>query len=118
VGRTDLCIAHGGGKRCDEEGCDKSVQGKAPFCTMHTERGPKVRATAVCVCVCGGDTRAAWPASLRASPTQPDVGLFVWGVVVLVGQVLFNHADEVAQRLQQPAPLPFNNGYVQVRLAG
>jgi hypothetical protein len=27
-GRTDRCIKHGGGKRCEHDGCGKGAQGK------------------------------------------------------------------------------------------
>ena len=35
VGKTDKCIAHGGGKRCIEPGCQASAQGKTDKCTAH-----------------------------------------------------------------------------------
>jgi hypothetical protein len=35
VGKTDKCIAHGGGKRCDEPDCKASAQGKTDKCKAH-----------------------------------------------------------------------------------
>ena len=34
-GKTDKCIEHGGGKRCNEEECNKSAQGKSDKCKAH-----------------------------------------------------------------------------------
>jgi hypothetical protein len=34
-GGTPFCIAHGGGKRCQEEGCLKSAQGDTGHCKAH-----------------------------------------------------------------------------------
>ena len=34
-GKTDKCIAHGGGKRCSVDGCTKSAQGKTDTCIAH-----------------------------------------------------------------------------------
>lgn len=34
-GRTDCCVGHGGGKRCQSAGCGKSAQGSTDFCKMH-----------------------------------------------------------------------------------
>jgi hypothetical protein len=30
-----LCVLHGGGKRCDQDGCSKSAQGSTQFCKAH-----------------------------------------------------------------------------------
>ena len=35
IGKTDKCIAHGGGARCIEPGCQSSVQGKTDKCKRH-----------------------------------------------------------------------------------
>lgn len=42
-GRTDYCVRHGGGKRCQAPGCGKSAQGSTDFCKAH-----------------GGGKRCAW----------------------------------------------------------
>ena len=34
-GKTDKCVAHGGGKRCNEPGCTKSARGKNDKCIAH-----------------------------------------------------------------------------------
>jgi hypothetical protein len=34
-GTTELCAAHGGGRRCATEGCTKSAQGPTDSCTAH-----------------------------------------------------------------------------------
>jgi hypothetical protein len=34
-GATPYCIAHGGGKVCESEGCTKSAQGATPYCIAH-----------------------------------------------------------------------------------
>jgi hypothetical protein len=34
-GKTDKCVAHGGGKRCNELNCKKSAQGKTDKCVAH-----------------------------------------------------------------------------------
>ena len=34
-GPNQRCIAHGGGKRCEEPGCTKSGQGKTNRCFAH-----------------------------------------------------------------------------------
>ena len=34
-GKTDKCVAHGGGKRCNELGCQASAQGKTDKCVSH-----------------------------------------------------------------------------------
>jgi len=34
-GKTDKCIAHGGGARCNEPGCNKSALGKTDKCAAH-----------------------------------------------------------------------------------
>ena len=34
-GKTDKCIAHGGGNRCNEPGCTKSARGKTDKCKSH-----------------------------------------------------------------------------------
>lgn len=38
LGKTKLCIAHGGGKRCSHEGCEKSAQGGTGMCKGHGGR--------------------------------------------------------------------------------
>jgi len=35
IGKTDKCVAHGGGKRCTEPDCSSSAQGKTDKCTAH-----------------------------------------------------------------------------------
>jgi hypothetical protein len=35
IGKTDKCVAHGGGKRCIELGCTASAQGKIDKCVAH-----------------------------------------------------------------------------------
>lgn len=35
VGKTDKCVAHGGGKRCVEPGCTKGAEGKTDKCKAH-----------------------------------------------------------------------------------
>jgi hypothetical protein len=35
AGGTPFCIAHGGGKRCQEEDCCKSARGDTGFCVAH-----------------------------------------------------------------------------------
>jgi hypothetical protein len=35
IGKTDYCIAHGGGKRCSELGCESSAQGRTDKCVAH-----------------------------------------------------------------------------------
>ena len=35
IGKTDKCIAHGGGSRCNEPGCNKSAIGKTDKCAAH-----------------------------------------------------------------------------------
>ena len=35
VGQTDFCKAHGGGKRCKTENCSKSAQGQTDYCKAH-----------------------------------------------------------------------------------
>ena len=35
IGKTDKCIAHGGGKRCNEPGCQVSAIGKTDKCVAH-----------------------------------------------------------------------------------
>jgi hypothetical protein len=34
-GKTDFCKSHGGGKRCKQDGCDKSARGKTDYCVSH-----------------------------------------------------------------------------------
>ncbi|XP_058203115.1 probable WRKY transcription factor 19, partial [Rhododendron vialii] len=34
-GRTDFCIAHGGGRRCSQEGCGRAARGKTGLCIRH-----------------------------------------------------------------------------------
>ncbi|XP_057480380.1 uncharacterized protein LOC130767511 [Actinidia eriantha] len=34
-GASGLCIAHGGGRRCQRPGCDKGAEGKTVFCKAH-----------------------------------------------------------------------------------
>lgn len=33
-----FCIAHGGGKRCQDPGCTKSARGSTGLCLMHSNR--------------------------------------------------------------------------------
>jgi hypothetical protein len=35
IGDTEHCVAHGGGKRCQEEGCIKSAIGDTGYCKEH-----------------------------------------------------------------------------------
>ncbi|KAK3241634.1 hypothetical protein CYMTET_48617 [Cymbomonas tetramitiformis] len=42
-GNTEYCIAHGGGKRCQADGCTKSAQGKTEYCIAH-EGGKRCQA--------------------------------------------------------------------------
>jgi hypothetical protein len=35
VGKTDYCVAHGGGKRCQEPKCKASAQGTTDYCVAH-----------------------------------------------------------------------------------
>jgi hypothetical protein len=35
VGPTSWCIAHGGGRRCEEPGCSKVVRAQMVRCTLH-----------------------------------------------------------------------------------
>jgi hypothetical protein len=35
IGRLQLCRKHGGGRRCEREGCDKSAAGKTYLCVRH-----------------------------------------------------------------------------------
>ena len=35
IGKTDKCVAHGGGKRCIEPGCKVSAKGKTDKCVAH-----------------------------------------------------------------------------------
>ena len=35
IGKTNKCVAHGGGKRCNEPGCKSSAQGKTDKCVAH-----------------------------------------------------------------------------------
>jgi hypothetical protein len=35
IGKTNKCVAHGGGKRCNEPGCQASAQGKTDKCKAH-----------------------------------------------------------------------------------
>ncbi len=34
-GKTEYCISHGGGKRCIEDGCKSGAEGKTDFCKSH-----------------------------------------------------------------------------------
>ena len=34
-GTTGLCIAHGGGRKCERDGCSTAARGSTPFCTAH-----------------------------------------------------------------------------------
>lgn len=38
---SGLCIAHGGGKRCQAPGCDKSARGATGFCKGHGGGKPR-----------------------------------------------------------------------------
>ena len=35
AGKTNFCVAHGGGKRCQEPACGASARGKTNFCVAH-----------------------------------------------------------------------------------
>jgi hypothetical protein len=67
TGGTQNCKAHGGGKRCQLEGCTKSARGDTEHCVSHG--GVRRCQHAGCPTVsCMGEASAA---SRRAAPSQP-----------------------------------------------
>jgi hypothetical protein len=43
---TNFCVKHGGGKKCQSEGCEKVARGKTPYCAAVS--GPNIIALLVC----------------------------------------------------------------------
>jgi hypothetical protein len=57
---TDLCVTHGGGRRCTIEGCTNSAVGATEFHGIHYDANPRVhkRSWSIAQVTCSNNTTA------------------------------------------------------------